>query len=648
MFWKQSEDYRLEKQLERRIENQPKGLSASLQKNVIGSLPGLLEKVRETPQILPIVLLSLGFILWVISLQGVNLHLMTDVGLLAVLPATYYASLVILIISFCLAEFKIRSHPVVLALHLILLIFIFHGTPIILYGPDTMRYSWSWKHIGIIDYIMRHGSVNPFISFLSAYQNWPGFFALNALITQTAGLSSALSYARWAPVFDNLLFVGGLLLLYRSFTVDRRVIWLGAWFFVLSNWVGQDYFSPQATAYFLYLVAIAILLTWFRSTTRPNAQDLQRWLRSKRLAVWAERLYQHTTWDLPRQRANPQQRVMLIGIVIMIMAAITFIHQLTPIVLIGALVFLAILQIVYLPSLALLMIVFESIWLWFVAWPFMAQNLPSMIEGLGNLRGNVSQNLINLSNASAGQVIVSLMGRALTALMFGLGGIGFLRRLRTGSIDLPVLLLAAAPFPALVANSYGGEILFRVYFFALPALAFLTATIFYPQRFTQSSWLRMVAGVGLSCVILVGFLFAYYGKEKQYYISPQEVAATQYLFNTAPPGSLIISGTSDYPSLIKNYEYYTYVNISQEPKQSRQNILQDPAKVMTEWMSNTKYDGVFLIFTRSQAAAVDMIGTMPAGSLNYIEQSLIQSGKFVVLYQNEDAAIITLKDRAPR
>ena len=38
--------------------------------------------------------------------------------------------------------------------------------------------------------------------------------------------------------------------------------------FVLSGWVGQDYFSPQGFTYLLYLAFVAILLVWFRATAR--------------------------------------------------------------------------------------------------------------------------------------------------------------------------------------------------------------------------------------------------------------------------------------------------------------------------------------------------------------------------------------------
>ena len=100
--------------------------------------------------------------------------------------------------------------------------------------------------------------------YMNAYHNWPGFFALGALLTEVAGFNSALSFASWAPLFFNLIDLGALLLILRACTTDRRLIWLSVWFFYLTNWVGQDYFSPQGLNFFFYLVIMAILLQWFK------------------------------------------------------------------------------------------------------------------------------------------------------------------------------------------------------------------------------------------------------------------------------------------------------------------------------------------------------------------------------------------------
>jgi hypothetical protein len=176
-------------------------------------------------------------------------------------------------------------------------------------------------------------------------------------------------------------------------------------------------------------------------------------------------------------------------------------------------------------------------------------------------------------------------------------------------------------------------------------MAFFMAGLFLPTRESGHSRLMPVITALLSLAIITAFLFAYYGKEKQYYFTPQEVAAANYLYDNALPGSLLIEGTPDYPALFRKYELYTYVPINREPPQEVQHIIADPVEEMTRWMQNRQYPAAYIIITRSMIAEIDMVGTMPAGSLQNIEQKLIASDKFQVLYSNQDAIIFILKDR---
>ena len=70
-------------------------------------------------------------------------------------------------------------------MHLVTFIAVIHATPAILYG--TLRYSWAFKHVGIVDYILRNGSVDPTLPVGGIYHNWPGFFTGSALMTSIAG-----------------------------------------------------------------------------------------------------------------------------------------------------------------------------------------------------------------------------------------------------------------------------------------------------------------------------------------------------------------------------------------------------------------------------------------------------------------------------
>src|SRR6185503_12815516 len=115
-------------------------------------------------------------------------------------------------------------------------------------------------HVGIIDHLVHYQEIERTID---AYFDWPGFFGLGALLVDTGDLASALPFAEWATVVVNLMYLAPLLLIFRGLGAERRTAWLAVWLFTVTNWIGQDYFSPQSFAYFLYLAIIALVLLHF-------------------------------------------------------------------------------------------------------------------------------------------------------------------------------------------------------------------------------------------------------------------------------------------------------------------------------------------------------------------------------------------------
>ncbi len=581
--------------------------------------------------------LAAGIGLWAVSLRHVDLGRMTDLGLMSVLPPTMYAALGAVTVGFFLALGRKAIREWVLGLHAVALIAIVHATPAILYG--TLRYAWAWKHVGIVDYIGRHGSVNPDISFLAAYHNWPGFFALVALFTKLAGLHSALSFASWAPVFFNLLFLAGLVVLFRALTPDPRLRWLAVWFFFVANWIGQDYFSPQAFTYFLYLALLGVCLTWFKLTAPPES-TIARWLRVRWLARTFRQLLVHADATTPTaEPVTPLQRVALSALAVGLVAVIVSSHQLTPLMALLGLTGLVVCQRIGSRHLPLLVTVSTAGWIAYAAVGFLRGNLYWVVDSIGQTSSNVNGTLINLGNASHGQVLVAHVDRALTLGVIGLAAAGFVRRLRAGRLDLAAGLLAITPVFMLPANSYGGEMLFRVYFFALPFLALLAAGLVFPANRTRRAWPAACFGAVISGVLLVGFLFAYYGKERQNYFTKDEVAASTWLYRSAPPGSLIASGVNDYPWAFTNYERYSYFAIGEQRVPVMRKLLARPARSMADLIGGGSYPAGYVIITRSQKAATDETGLMPAGTLERVERALAASPRFRTVYRSHDTAI---------
>lgn len=576
---------------------------------------------------LSVALLVVATSLWLASLARIDVDAIGSFGLLSAFPITMYLAFAVLTVSMTRAIHR-EEHNAVLAAHVLLFLLIAHGTPAALY--ETLRYSWAWKHLGLVDYLARHHTVDSHVKNLNAYQSWPGFFAAATTWLVGSHASSWIGPAQWAPLFFEMLDALALYAVFDALETDRRVVWTGLWLFALGNWIGQDYFSPQAFAFFLYLVVILLVVRGLgRRPAMPRA--LTRFVRGTP-AGNRDALAPHGR--------RPQSRA-AVGMVVLCTAAIASSHPLTPFVLVVALVLVGLaggLTVRWLP-LAVAAVVVS--WLVTGAQGYMRATLPSILGGLTSLSGTVDQSLSKSAHASASQHLVSMMGRGEVAVIVAVAVVGLLRRVRGGRWDATAVVLALAPVAILVGGSYGGEAVFRVYFFALPFLAYLAAACCYP---TPEHRRRASAGLALvvSFATLTGFLFGYYGKEQWAHFSIGELHAAETVLEDAPPRSLVVDGTGDYPIGFANFENVTYLHLSAEPADSIAALLAAPEPFLYSWLTDSRYSRGFLIITRSEKAESDALGLFPRGTLDRIERVLLGSPRFTVLYHDADASVLTV------
>jgi len=185
-----------------------------------------------------------------------------------------------------------------------------------------------------------------------------------------------------------------------------------------------------------------------------------------------------------------------------------------------------------------------------------------------------------------------------------------------------------------------------VFLFALPFAAFFMAQLLYPSREAGRRWITTAFAIGISAVVLVGFLFAYYGKDSWSYFTKNEVRAAETVYDHAPPNTLIIEGTHDYPNQFRDAERFTYTTLETEPTKSVEGVLKDPVGKLSEWLADPRYQQAYLIITRAQKAQIDAIGPLPRGSLSKIERELLASPRFKVVVHNPDAIVFRV-DRTP-
>ncbi|MBA2633472.1 MAG: hypothetical protein H0U86_10825, partial [Chloroflexi bacterium] len=477
-------------------------------------------------------LLGSGIVVWVLSLDAIALDDMTDVGLASALPLGIWVSFG-LVTAGCAVAWR-TGRSALMAAGVLSTILVLHGLGVL--GEPTMRFGVSWQHVGVADYIATHGSVDPRID---AYFNWPGFFVLTAFLSDVAGLENTEPIARYAPLFYNAMYLLPLLVIGRALFEDARLIWLGIWLFFVNNWIGQDYYSPQGLGLFMYLVVLAVLLRWFKSAP-PAFRPGQRWCRLREwLAARATRIA-----DAP---SEPAQRVVLIGAIVLVMAAVVGSHQLTPFAIVAAVTALVLIEWCGLRTLPVALLLIALLWTAYLATTYLDGHLSTLAQEVGAVDTSLDRNVAGRLHGSAGHELVVRLRLAAAALLWLAAAGGFVRGARRGYARPAVAVLAVAPFPLLGLQSYGGEVALRIALFALPFMAFLAASLVVPATKAPVSIKASALLACVATVLVMLFPFTRYGNERMDYYSPAELAGVRALYRLAPHGSFLVGGTDALP-----------------------------------------------------------------------------------------------------
>ena len=568
---------------------------------------------------------------------------MDDLGLISTFPPSLFASLFILCISFFALLYQQRFDRWTLALHFVILTFMLYGITALI--QEVPRFHVSWRHVGIADYIMRHGDVDPQIN---AYFSWPGFFIFTAFLTEVLGLKHLIPLTAYAPFFFNLLYLGPLYLIFSSTSRDPRLVWLAIWFFYLTNWVGQDYYAPQALSYFFYLTTLGALLHWFRAT------DVQLTYIPKRLQsnrFWSK-LIEWISWrfriDRPTHRASIAsenvtfsatssqtrlQRGGVLVILLLVFISVVTSHQLTPFFTILAVTGLVLINRCTTRDLPILMCVLTALWIVFMTTAYLSGHIDKVVGGIGSVNENVSVNVVERLRGSVQHLFVVRVRLVMTGFIYILGALGMVRRIRRGNLDLLYAILGLAPFALVIVQPYGGEMIIRAYLFALPAAVFLAAALFYPEPTGYNPW-QPIVGVALVTLLLgAGFLFARYGNERMDYYTPAEETAVEAVYDMSPPGSIFVTSADNLPWKHRDLEMH-YYRVATPATQRR-----DTGRII-EIMTERPYTDGYYISTRAQHAYSELFLGEPVGAWPAFTQTLLKTGRFEPVYENEDALVL--------
>jgi hypothetical protein len=572
----------------------------------------------------PFVTLTGAIGLWIVALTRLTPAGVGAYGFTAALGLPFVVAVALLATGFAVELFG-RARPLVLTGVLLTVPVFMQATVPLLDG--TLEYAWTYKHIGVVDLLRDNGHL---LDSTDIYQQWPGFFAVVAILSRVSAVD-ALSFAAWSSLtfaLINTLLVAALL---RQFTANRRVIVLGVLLSQIAMWVDIGYFSPQALVYSLMLGFWVIVVRWLTATpARPEPVG-----RIGRLRAWLLR-------DMP-QREEPGRGTRMRASVAAtaVFAAITVSHQLTPVVMMFPLVVLAVLGVLR-PR--LLVVLLGAVLAAFIA-PRMGSvssqyslfDFDLLANAAGNAAGwNTPQQ--EFSATVARSLAIGVWGAALFVV--------WRSRRRLGSVLVPALL-AFLPMATLAGGNYGGEAIYRVFAFSLPFAGLLIAGAWTGLR-RQGVTTMLVSGVLLAAVLLAA-LQGLHGQLVVHQVRATDITAAEYFYANAEPGSALVLVAPNFPTkLTGNYGSFNRGHVSVDIS-----LAGDPVFTGTlggsrlpdveTYIRQLGYATNYLVVSKAMAQYTDYFGTEPAGSMASLETALRLSSDWTLFYQGPDVAIFKLR-----
>jgi hypothetical protein len=354
---------------------------------------------------------------------------------------------------------------------------------------DLPIYVWTYKHIGIVNYMIE-GHSSPHIQI---YGDWPSFFAGMAWFSTISGLDP-LTVAHWFAPFSAALsaLLVGVLAVSAGFST--RVGLVAAMLAVVLNWTGQDYYSPQATG---LIFALSILTLLLHSKKAPLAGFLS----------------------------------------VPLFAVLVATHQLTPFWLFLVVVGLAVFK--QIRPRWLLPVVFGAILAVYVIPRLNRAARFDFFSGFNPLKNSA---VIAEGPGSDGRAFTILLERGLFVALWASAVICFVIVWRRRGAPWALGIIAFSSVLILAGQDYGGEAIIRVYLYSIAGSAILIAIILARLCDLERPWRKgvgcLVATVFIAGAGVVG-LQGYYGGWSYVTVSRSQLEHSRQLL-AASEGRLVI------------------------------------------------------------------------------------------------------------
>jgi hypothetical protein len=308
-------------------------------------------------------------------------------------------------------------------------------------------------------------------------------------------------------------------------------------------------------------------------------------------------------------------------------AAIVVSHQLTPVTLgITTLLFVVTGYTRYRRLWLIVSLLFLG-WFSYGATDYWSGHLSTVFGDVGRLTANLNSGVLSrVTGNPTYQMMQNVrVGWSLLYLLLALIGLWSIRR-RPDALLLGLLVASTGSLVAL--QSYGGEVVLRVFVYASPLLAPLAALVFRRLVARRDMFLAPVLTVVIALAALLGT--ATRGVNVAFErVTPDDVAAAHVLWSHIHRGDTL---GYVYPSGAYSAGDFGRWNRIDLGEQCSVPLLQCV-------IDRTP---TFLLLSRSQDAALQLLSSARPGSVTGLADRLVARGLYKVLYQGGDAEVLQL------
>lgn len=365
-------------------------------------------------------ILVVALCIWALALPGLRRVTAGQWGLLFSQSGVLLLLALLLTITGFVVAIVVHREPMAAVAILVALIVDRVTVPMI---TEVPIYTWTYKHIGIVDYIVKNHGLPP--TGVDVYNQWPGFFTGMAWFSSITK-SELVVTAHWFGIVSDALLIVVVTALSLSFNATLRSALVAGMLALLVNWVGQDYYSPQATA---IVLAASILTLLSCSRTAPAAGYVT-------VPIFAVLV--------PTHQLTPVW-------VVAVTAALAALKQLRPRWL--AIVYIAILAAYLIPR----------------------RHVILKNGGLASFNPFNNTKAVGQGRGSDGRVFSVIIEQGLSLSIWVAAAVCFVLIWRRGRPPWELALVAFSPLVLILALNYGGEAILRVFLYSLLGSCVLVA-----------------------------------------------------------------------------------------------------------------------------------------------------------------------------